>query len=165
MKVYSIVFVVLVFPVGVSAQNSPPPHQHNVPTNLIDGSKTPDLIPDSTAFRHWLLITSVVPNASNADFVRQQAEVSKLGLTESEKLKLRLVLANFRRQYEALIQRHNDRAKAGKHPDLNLLLQQLDDLVASARTAINTTLSSDSVARIENLVKIHKNLIQIVSSH
>lgn len=44
MKVYSIVFVVLVFAVGVSAQDSPP-HQHSVPANMIDGSKTPNQIP------------------------------------------------------------------------------------------------------------------------
>lgn len=113
--------LVLVFAVSAWAQN--PPHQHTVaPTTVIDGAKNPELIPDSTAFRHWLLITSVVPNASNADFLRQQAEVSQLGLTESEKLKLFLVLANFRSQYETLIRRHNELAKAGNHPDINFVV-------------------------------------------
>lgn len=138
-------------------------HQHQQ-SPVICGAEHPELIPDSTVFRHWLLMASVVPNASNSDFVRQQAELSKLGITEPEKLKLLVILANFRGQYEALIQQHNDLAQAGKHPDINLLLQRRDELVNSAKADIQATLSSDSVTRIENLVKAHKSKIRIEAS-
>ena len=159
--------LILILAVGCSllqtARSQAPQHQHEQ-SQVINGAEHPELIPNSTAFRHWLLMASVTSNPSDLDLARQRAELSKLGFIESENLKLLLVLADFRGRYEALIQRHNDLARAGKHPDLSLLLQQLDDLVESTKTAIKTTLSPHNSTEIENLVNAHKREILVQAS-
>ena len=163
MKLSITVLIVCLSMLFLPQQTIAQQHQH-VAAIVIDGSKNPELIPDSTAFRHWLLMASVVPNAPNGDFVRQQAEVSKLRLVDSEKLKLLTILADFRSQYEALIQQHNEQAQAGKHPDINLLLQQRDSLVEATRVNIRTILLPNNADKIENAVQAYKIQIKIQTS-
>lgn len=58
------VVALFVIALGAWAQNSVP-HQHSVaPSNLIDGSKNPELIPDSTAYRLYLLNASIPANSA-----------------------------------------------------------------------------------------------------
>ncbi len=135
---YVAVLVLSVFALGAWAQN-PVPHQHSAsPPNLIDGSKNPELIPDSTAYRVVLLDLSLPSNSSDLDRRRQASLFGDIGLTPSETLQFNTVLAEFRSKYDACVQRWNAAGeaadKAGLDFDPALYVQQLEDLVQSTRS-------------------------------
>jgi len=156
------VLVLSVFALAAWAQ-TPSPHLH--PDTVIDGAKNPELIPDSTAYRVWLVMVSELPNAATQDRDRQRAHLASLGLTELDNLQLTTLLTDFKAQYVGLIARYNESAKAalahGGQPDVNLLLQQRDDLVRMTRAAMALRISSESVSRIDARVQEHKKHIQL----
>ncbi len=159
---YVAVLVLSVFALGTWAQTS---SSHLHPDTVIDGAKNPELIPDSTALRLWLVTVSELPNATAQDRDRQRAHLSMLQLSELDNLQLVTLLANFKGQYLSLIDRYNESAKAalahGGQPDLNLFLQQRDDLVQTTRAAIALRLSPESASRIDARVQEHKKHIQL----
>jgi len=158
---YFIVFVLSAFAVGAWAQNSQP-HQHS--ETVIDGAKNPELIPDSTAYRLWLITVSALPNATQQDRDRQRAHLASLQLSALDNLQLITILAEFKSQYNSLIERYNESAKAalakGGQPDMKLFLQQRDDLVQTTRAAITLRLP-ESASRVDARVQEHKKHIQL----
>src|SRR5713226_3421754 len=102
-----LVAILTVFASACLAQN--PPHQHDT---IVDGAKNPELIPDSTALRLWLVTVSELPNATAQDRDRQHAHLSSLRLNELDNLQLVTLLADFKSQYLNLIERYNESAKA-----------------------------------------------------
>lgn len=160
---YVTAFVLSVFAVGAWAQTSSPQHNHS--ETVIDGAKNPELIPDSTAYRMWLITVSELPNASTENRDRQRAHLAGLNLSTLDNLQLITILAEFKSQYNSLIERYNESAKAalanGIQPDQKLLLQQRDDLVQMTKSAIGLSLSPESVVRIDGRVQEHKKHIQL----
>lgn len=161
----SAVLVLMIFAFGTSAQNSPP-HQHVVAaTTIIDGSKNPELIPDATAYRMWLLTVSLPANPTEQDLNAQQAHLAKLQLATRDYLTLQGILVDFKSRYVELINRYNESAKAqGIQADQTLFLQQRDDLVQITRTTINLRLPPDAATRVNAAVQGHKRFIQIHTS-
>src|SRR5271170_1678306 len=133
---YVTLLVLSVFAFGAWAQTSPPQHQHPNVT-VVDGAKNPELIPDSTAYRVWLVTVSLPPNAAERERTFQQAHLKKLQLTSTDSLTLLSVLEDFKSKYLSLIASYNESAKAallhGGQADQKSFLQQRDDLVASTR--------------------------------
>jgi hypothetical protein len=162
MSRYVTLLVSFVFALGAWAQSSPP-HQHT--DTVVDGAKNPELIPDSTAYRLWLVTVSELPNAKAEDRDRQRAHLAGLQLSELDKLQLTALLAEFKSQYLSLIERYNDSAKValahGGQPDVKLFLQQRDDLVQMTKAAIALRLSPASSSRIDAHVQEHKKHIQL----
>lgn len=162
MSRYFTLLISFVFALGAWAQSSPS-HQHA--DTVVDGAKNPELIPDSTAYRLWLVTVSELPNATAQDRDRQRAHLANLQLTELENLQLVTVLADFKGQYLSLIERYNESARAalanGGQPDLKLFLQQRDDLVQTTRAAIALRLLPESVSRLDVHVQEHKKHIQL----
>jgi hypothetical protein len=145
---------------GMNAQT----HQHSADT-VVDGAKNPELIPDSTAYRLWLITVSELPNATTQDRDRQRAHLSSLQLSELDYLQLSTLLTEFKSQYLSLIERYNESARAAlansSQPDLKLFLQQRDDLVQTTKTAIGLRLLPESVSRIDAHIQEHKKHIQL----
>lgn len=162
-KIITITLFLSVFALGAWAQTSPPQHIHPDVT-VVDGAKNPELIPDSTAYRLWLVTVSVPPNATEKDRTFQQAHLKKLQLTDADNLELRSVLTEFKSQYLSLIGRYNESAKAallhGGQADEKSFLQQRDDLVSSTRDAIAQRLTHEGAARIDTHVQGEKSHIQ-----
>ena len=160
-----LIVVVLAFAVGTFAQNSPPQHRHD--DNVIDGAKNPELIPDATAFRLWLVTASVLPNATGQERAAQKAHLSRVGLRigSTDEQALQTILTEFKSQYTTLINRYNETATAdlarGIQPDQSLFLQQRDDLVATTRTAITSRLSRDGAALVNAHVQSEKKNMQL----
>jgi hypothetical protein len=156
--------VLSVFALGTWAQTSTSQHQHPN-ENVVDGAKNPELIPDSTAYRLWLVTVSLPPNATEKERTFQQAHLKKLQLTDADNLKLLSVLTEFKSQYLDLIGRYNESAKAalrhGGQTDEKPFLQQRDDLVSSTRDEIAQRLTHEGAARIEVHVQGEKNHIQL----
>jgi hypothetical protein len=162
---YAILFASFIFAVGTSAQNSPPQHQHaNV--LVIDGAKTPELIPDATAYRLWLVAVSTLPNATEQETKIQQAHLEKLQLkSSSDSLSLQTILSEFKTQYVSLINRYNESATAalaqGMQPDEASFLRERDDLVSATRSAIDSRLSPRAVTLVHTHIQDEKKHMQL----
>src|SRR5258708_14842701 len=122
---YATVLVLSVFALGAWAQN-PVPHQHLAsPPNLIDGSKNPELVPDSTAYRLYLLTVSIPANSTEEYRKAQSAHLAKTGLGVNDLQSVLTVLTAFRSQYDAWLSRYNSAATAqGEKFDRTPFLQQ-----------------------------------------
>ena len=152
---------ILVFAVGSSAQ-SPPAHKH-LPITVIDGEKNPELIPDATAFRMWLVSVSLPPNATEREREFQKAHLTMLRLTERDRLALLPILTDFKTQYLNLIARFNEAAQKGVQ-DAKLFQAQSDELAQSTRAAIARQLSAVGAANVEGHVQGEKKRIRLFAT-
>jgi len=144
---------------GLCAQETnTSPHAHHMATsNMIDGAVHPERIPDSTAHRLFFLAHSVSPGASEDEKMRQNAHLRRIGLSEDDHKTLVLVLADFKVQYQAFMDRWNEAAMSAlaKNQPFNAteFLRQRDALVQSTRNALASALTQDGY----NLLRLHIN--------
>jgi hypothetical protein len=99
------VLFVLACAVATSAQNSPP-HQHGAST-IIDGAVSPNLIPDSVAYRLYLYAVSTGRSPAQVDQQSQHAHLMRTGLSEADRQVFVGILSDFRTQYDALEAAYN----------------------------------------------------------
>ena len=164
---YLLSFLALaIFALGSSAQNAPRQHHHTQSANIIDGSQTPELIPDDTAFRLWLVAVSTPLNTTQEERSAQKAHLGRLSFkTEEDHIELQLILTEFKSQYLTLINRYNEAATkalaSGSQPDQALFLRQRDDLVAATRVALKSRLTSSSFALINDHIKGEKKYMRV----
>jgi hypothetical protein len=165
MTCYVTALVLSVFALGAWAQN-PVPHQHSVaPANLIDGSKNPELVPDSTAYRLFLLNHSVPTNSSEEDRKIQSAHLAKAKLDVNDWQPVLTVLASFRSQYDAWLSRYNAAATGqGASFDPTPFLQQREDLVQSTRDMLKRSLSAVGMLRLDAHVQTEKKFMQVAAN-
>jgi hypothetical protein len=154
-KIFTTMVVLLVFALGARAQNSPPHHQLAAPT-MIDGAAHPELIPDSTAYRLYLVAVSTEQNPTEAEQTHQRAHLMRTGLVDTDRQILTSVLSDFRAKYDALVKEYNDSAKADSTTDIHALLKKLDDLVQSTRDTISVRLSAGGTAKLHAFVVSEK---------
>jgi hypothetical protein len=161
---YVTVLVLSVFALGAWAQNSPPHHQLAAP-NMVDGAAHPELIPDSVAYRLYLVAISTSQNPTEADQQRQRVHVTRTGLADTDQQIFIAILSDFRSKYDALVAEYNDSAKAAvarnETSDVHSLLKKLDDLVQSARDTIGARLSSRGAARLHSFVVSEKKNMKV----
>jgi hypothetical protein len=147
---------------GAWAQNSPPVH-HHPPIAVIDGETNPELIPDATAFRLWLVSVSLPPNATEREREFQEAHLATLRLTGQDHLALLPILTEFKSQYLNLIRRFNEAAQKGVQ-DAKLFQAQSDELVQSTRAAIARQLSAVGAANVNDHVQGEKKKIRLFAT-
>jgi hypothetical protein len=155
----------LMFAFGAWAQTSPP-HNHQVTApKMIDGAVHPELIPDSVAYRLYLVAVSRGQNPTEAEQQSQRAHLMKTGLADTEQQVLISILSDFRVKYDALVSEYNDSAKAAaarnEMADVQTLLKKLDDLVQSTRDAIGVRLSSEGAAKLHSFVVSEKKNMKV----
>jgi|SRR6267142_2365184 len=159
---YVTLFVSCVFALGAWAQTSPPQHQHNVAVpNLIDGAAHPELIPDSVAFRLYLVAVSTGQNPTEAEQKHQHAHLMKPGLADTDQQILVSILSDFRAKYDALVNEYNTFAKADSTTDVHTFLKKLDDLVQSTRDTISVRLSSKGAVQLHTFVLSEKKNMKV----
>jgi len=154
-KIITTMIVLLVFALGARGQNSPPHHQLAAP-NMIDGAAHPELIPDSTAYRLYLVAVSTGQNPTEAEQTHQRAHLMRTGLVDTDRQILTGVLSDFRAKYDALVADYNASAKADSTTDVHTLLKKLDDLVQSTRDTIGARLSAGGAAKLHAFVVSEK---------
>ncbi len=167
-KVPVVLMVVLLFAFTAQAQTQAPVHQHPA-DNVVDGSQTPDAIPDSVAYRLWLITVSPAPDATEKQRAFHKAHLKKLPLNLVDGLTLDLILSDFKRDYLDLIAKHNKQQRDQlAHGVLTVddakFLQQRDDLVSSTRVAIQQKLSLDGAVAVDGHVKNEKIHMQLHQS-
>jgi len=160
---YLTVLVLSVFALGAWAQN-PVPHQHSVaPANLIDGSENPELVPDSIAYRLYLLNVSIPANPTEEDRKIQSAHLAKAGVNVRDLQPVLAALAVFRSQYDAWLSRYNAAATAqGEKFDPTPFLQQREDIVQFTRDALQRSLSAQGMLRLDTRVRAEKKFMKVV---
>jgi hypothetical protein len=166
---YAIAFTALAFlpaSINLTAQDTPPDHQHHqVAGTTIDGAEHPELIPDLTAYRLYLLAVSEPPSPTEGQRLRQEARLKKVGMKDFDRLALINILASFNLQYHSLIDSYNKAAtEAWTHQqrtDPGPLRFELDSLVQSTHDAIRGTLSDDSWTRLDAHVQGEKKRMKI----
>ena len=133
-------------------------------TSVIDGAVHPELIPDVTAYRMWLMVVSRSPNSTNDQSKLQHLQLAGAGLQDADESTLVAILADFNVQYNALIQSYNAAATAagsGGQPDVAALTLQRDTLVQSTHDRIKVALAADAWARVDALVQNEKRHMKI----
>jgi len=145
-------------------------HSHDVASvdqsavTMIDGAQTPDLIPDSAAYR--LVLTNISSqNPSAEEAARQLAFLNSAGL-EGDDIQVAIpILADFNAQFDDMIGSYNrsvDAANAiGLTPDLRTFTGQRDALVQSTLTALSTALSPVGLSRFRAYVKSEKSRMRV----
>ena len=159
-----LVLAVAVCSIGAYAQNSPPHHQFDAP-NTIDGSVHPELIPDSLAYRLYLVALSTGQNPTAAERGRQRAHLMKTGLADTDQQILINILSDFGGKYDALVAEYNDSAKAAlarnEMTDVHSFLKKLNDLVQSTRDTISVRLTARGAAQIHSFVLSEKKNMKV----
>ncbi len=160
-RAFILIMLVSALPILASAQQI----QHVHPNiKVIDGRTNPELIPDSDAYRLYLLslTTKVNPTANEAGY--QGAAVNSLGFDGLDHIVLLGVLRDFRDRYDNLVSRFNDQAtaaqKRGEVVNQKLFRQQLDDLTTSVRLSLKRSLSSMASDSIDQKVQEAKKHIK-----
>jgi len=118
-------------------------------------------VSDSTAYRNWLRMASVPANATPEQLERQTAHLDKLQLSPTDLATVKQVLADFRSKYDAFIAKWNVEAMAkGPAFDSASLLQQREDIVQSARTTLELTLSQRGALRLQTHIQAFKEQVK-----
>jgi hypothetical protein len=142
-------------------------HQHPFigDTEEIDGSTTPEKIPDLTAYRLFFLVAGAAPNATRDDLIHSRAHIHTIGLNDKDTKTVDEVLADFREKYADMIKRHNETATrlAGNQqiPDMELLILQRDTLVQSTLDKIKGSISADGANLLVAHIQRQKKGIKI----
>jgi hypothetical protein len=126
--------------------------------SVIDGSKTPELIPDSTAFRLVLVGLAEPPNPTSAQAARQRRKLSQFVATESDRQIFSFLLANFYAQYAAL--RDQYRSTRGLN-NTNPFAPLRDALVSNTTSQLANLVSPDAAARFRLFVQDAKRRMLI----
>ena len=133
-------------------------HTHNA--DVIDGSKTPELIPDVIAWRLWML-SVIAPDLDHPELAqhRQDVFLKKAGFDDTELDQARKVLAQFKQDYEAMKQAHNQQVQSGINPSLADFRVRRDSLAASARDSLlSVTTQGDEIKKYLTDEKAHMRI-------
>ncbi|MGH9756802.1 MAG: hypothetical protein ACRD4M_03635 [Candidatus Acidiferrales bacterium] len=145
------------------AQQASHPMGSHAPLNVIDGSKTPELIPVSSAYRLWLI--AAAEDAADTSGGRLQARLGAAGLRDADANNTTKILAEFRTRYAQLIAEYNADATAN-HPNTNeglaRFLSDRDALVQNTRDDLKVALTPRGMADLDAHVQREKSRMKIV---
>ena len=123
----------------------------------IDGSKTPDLIPDSTACRLVLLSLSLPLHPSPTDIAKQGYRLKRIGLTPFDSDTLTSLLTEFSSTYANWQLTFRSKSSADAIADRN-------GLISSFLVLVGQKLSPDGSARFKQYVQGEKTKMSIPQS-
>lgn len=119
---------------------------------LVDGSKTPDQIPDSLAYQQFFAAVSAHPSPSAQELARQNAQLLPLSLSPADQQNLVQALAAFRTgldPIEAALLAQPTPAQVAS------LRQQKATLLANTMTTVSSSLTAAGFATLDQYVKTH----------
>jgi hypothetical protein len=137
--------------------------QHPAQT-IIDGSKTPEQIPDNVAYLHTLMRLSLSRNPTEAEIGARRTMLNSLKLNSTDRQVLIVIAGEFRSAHETWQARHDALAQSGGSAfNSDLLNQQHEDLITAARASIKDGLSVKGrssldayIAKVKSTIKIYK---------
>ena len=138
-------------------------HNHNMaPPDLIDGAKNPNLIPDLTAWRLWLIsVTTEDPDHPELAADRTRAFLRAAAIQESDLPAAEEALSHFRTDYATLLESHNTRLNSGENVPISEFVLQRDTLVKATQTSMLGKIGQVSAGRLKAWVIGQKKSMQI----
>jgi hypothetical protein len=137
---------------------------HDTLPVVIDGEKTPELIPDAVAARHFVIAAAQPDKPSDGDIARRRALLFTVGFSKDDQAAVIHALATVGDQLAAFEQerRQLSRGAPASRAAIMTLKQQRDAVLEGAHTRIHSTLSAEGVVRYETFLREHmKNRIKI----
>jgi hypothetical protein len=121
------------------------------PPGFVDGSKTPDLIPDRAAVRLILLDLMIRDSSDQRALTRQAAILKKIALSDSDTTIMRGIISQFGLAYESWKQ--STSAITLPSPDES----QAWDIVQAAQNNVTTLLTHDGSVKFRQYVSKEKS--------
>jgi hypothetical protein len=162
MKVLAVLLILC--PLSLLAQgHKPTSHVHStVPTDIIDGAKTPNLIPDVAAWRLWLLaVTTEDKTKPELKIDRLHSFLRVAGVGDDEMPLAEEALAHFRMDYQTLVDHYNKRMSDGEQPSLAEFRAQRDALVQATQTSLLGVVAPRSAIYLKSFVKGEKSRMKV----
>lgn len=116
----------------------------NIPPGWIDGSVSPNLIPDRMAYRLVFISLTLPASPSQHDLARQKAHLLQIGLSSADQTILLQAIAAFATAYSSWEQ-------AAGHTD-----DQAWAIVQNTRNALESQLSADGNSKFSAYVALAK---------
>jgi len=128
----------------------------------VDGSKTPDRIPDYLAYRHFIMITAVPATASTRQVGRRDAFLARVNLSENDRAAYLNALAGVDEQLSQIAaeRRHLSGTSADGSRFATLKLSE-DRVFDDAQTRVRSTLSAEGGKRLDAHIQDIKRAIVI----
>jgi len=154
-------------PLSASSQSSSPAHVHGNGAR-IEGSQHPELIPDLTAYRLFLVVASHPAAATAEHSSVQQAHQRKLGFSVQDAQTFRILSQSFANAYADLINRYNATAKdlfttSATSPDYSSFLSERDALVRATVDSLHRELTPDGSSQFDSTVRQEKRYMSVSS--
>jgi hypothetical protein len=123
----------------------------------VDGAKTPELIPDSLAFRHFLMVLALSAAATPEEVARRNVLLKRAGLSPVDNDRLLNAIASVNDELSNINQQESlwsINAAPGRAA-LDDLRRQQGLILDEARTRLIATLSADGVTSFDRFVVGH----------
>lgn len=135
-------------------------HQTMLPV-VVDGSKTPDLIPDQLAYRHLLMALAELQHPPAEAVGRRIAHLAGVGLSAADRQNLISAMSGVREQLDEIYLATEQAAvdtsltSAGKDTAIASLRAQQEVLLDATADKLKTALTNDGWLRLDAYVKDH----------
>jgi hypothetical protein len=132
-------------------------------TTVIDGSKTPELIPDELAYRHFIRATA--SSASAKDVERREVFLTQAGFSASDREAYRVAVGNVAEELKSVEQQRKTAGPSQSASSLAGFKRTEDQAIAAAQNRIQGALSADGRAKLTNHIRQRvKRQIRMFSS-
>ena len=121
----------------------------------VDGSKTPELIPDDIAYKVAFLCFSQENDADSTSFKRTRAFLKRLTLSAKDEALLSDTSQQFRKSYKQLIQETRSASVPEKYEQAKALVQASNEALQEAG------ISAEATATIKKFVDLEKQNIKL----
>lgn len=142
------------------AQTQPSPKNNLHPPGTIDGSKTPEQIPDDVAYRLFFRAVSEPSNASPAQRERLRVKLLRAQLSDADLTPLVEALGNYhdgREAWERSYQQALSKSGALNASTVNAqFVAERDVLIKNTRDSIAARLSANGFIQLDRLVQMEK---------
>jgi hypothetical protein len=130
--------------------------------DIIDGSKNPELIPDLSAYRLWLLAVSAdVQDQPDRSANARQSHLRAAHILDADISEADTILLQFRSNYDQLLANYNQSVAAGEQPSLSLFVTQRDLLVQATVGALQSKMAPASFSSLQAHIQAEKAHMKI----
>jgi len=127
---------------------------------VVDGRKTPELVPDDVAYGHLIISLAEHSNPTVEEIRGRESRILQIGLSAQDAQALVNALTGVREQLDGI---DAIRIRLGNSPKLR---SQWESIIKDARDHMRTALSADGSLRLDMFVRKHvKPLITIFGSN
>jgi hypothetical protein len=123
----------------------------------VDGSKTPENIPDHIAYHHFIMAVAKPAHASALQLAKRNAWLARVGLSQHDLDQLETALSNVPEALDRVARdrkRASPRSRAGAAALAKLKAQE-KDILDGARWQLQGSLSWEGAARVDKHIQEH----------